>query len=101
MLGIKRDRGDVMIIASNELNYTELRSKIIGDEDIASFFDIRVRVLPRTVYELTGELRSCVFVIGDNWADAIEKLFGGWSPDAPECQAIPAPTPELPTHSLE
>jgi hypothetical protein len=101
MLGIKRDHGDVMIVASSELSYTELRSKIIDEEDIMSFFDVRVRILPHTVYELNGELRSCVFVVGKDWAEAIERLFGGWSPDTPNQRAIPTPTPELPTHSLE
>lgn len=91
IMGIERDDGTVMLVASEKLRYADLEAKM---DDLADegFWNPKVRIMPNTRYELRGELDEIVYVVAGTWFDAFAKLFGLWEPPTPRLPQLPAQT---------
>jgi len=90
MVGVV-DRGTFQIYASNHL--TELGFER-NDESVRDWAGERLFTIPR-IY-LSGEMTSLTLVQGDDWAEAVQKLFEVWSPggQGPNL-GLPRPSYEL------
>jgi hypothetical protein len=94
IMGVAKDDGTVMLVASDQLSYAELEA-VIDEEDLVSLYDRRVRILPQTRYEMRGELRSIIYTVGATWMEAFTRLFGLWEPEVPRRPQLPAQTDQV------
>lgn len=66
----------VMVIASDTLTSMELQARM--EEMVPRDWGNILHT--GTPYQLTGELRSVLVTFGDNYQEALAKLFGSWQP---------------------
>lgn len=96
LLGIPRDDGSVMLVASDQMTRASLEARLEGFDAMLRPFEFS----PRQRYTLTAEMDGCVVVLGADYAEAIRKLFGHWQPRARERREVGPLTRELPVVTI-
>lgn len=94
IMGVERNDGTVMLLASDQLSYAELEAKV-GVDGLEYLYQPRLQSVPNTVYEMHGQLESIVMAYGNTWMDAFVKLFGLWEPKEPARPQLPAHADEM------
>jgi hypothetical protein len=85
----------VMLLASTEMNYAELETVYYRDHEMDHLGRIHRSEPTIRSIQMNTSVRSFVMVEGDDYPDALLKLFGEWNPNGPERPGLIQGAPEL------